>query len=76
VDVLGSSPDSTPIDIWGEGCICVKPMASYRWVKGLTLLRRSERKEELAMARVDEVGDRIYRISTTVGLGAEAFQFN
>jgi flavorubredoxin len=51
-------------------------MASYRWVKGLTLLRRSERKEELAMARVDEVGDRIYRISTTVGLGAEAFQFN
>ena len=28
------------------------------------------------MARVDEVGDKIYRISTTVALGEEAFQFN
>jgi flavorubredoxin len=28
------------------------------------------------MARVDEVGDRIYRISTTVPLGDGAFQFN
>jgi hypothetical protein len=28
------------------------------------------------MARVDEVGDGIYRISTTVALGEGAFQFN
>jgi hypothetical protein len=28
------------------------------------------------MARVDEVGDGIYRISTTVALGGGAFQFN
>ena len=28
------------------------------------------------MARVDEVSEKIYRISTTVALGEEAFQFN
>ena len=28
------------------------------------------------MARVDEVSDGIYRLSTTVGLGEEAFQVN
>ena len=28
------------------------------------------------MARVDQVGDGIYRISTTVALGEGAFQFN